>query len=102
MPQCASVIKHKDDASLTYKFPRLPIPLTIAILTERLAGGRGIALETHTAVSAKPKAVNMISAGRVKGHLASQFRLTRVATCHEEHSDVTATDGRRGKTNNVA
>lgn len=38
----------------TNRLPRLPKPFTIPIATERFAGGRGMALDVHTSVSAKP------------------------------------------------
>ena len=39
---------------MTHKLPIFPNPLTIPIAAARFAGGRGMAFETHTSVSANP------------------------------------------------
>ena len=41
-------------SSQTHRLPMFPTPLTIAMAADLLAGGRGITLETQTAVSANP------------------------------------------------
>ena len=40
--------------NVTDKFPIFPNPLTIPMAAARFVGGRGIALDTHTNVKAKP------------------------------------------------
>ena len=37
-----------------YRLPMLPKPFTIPIAADRLAGGRGMAFDTHTNVNANP------------------------------------------------
>ena len=49
---------HGDCNCWTNKFPRLPNPFTIPIAADRFAGGRGIALDVHTNVRAKPSKIS--------------------------------------------
>lgn len=61
----------------TYRVPRFPIPLTIAMLAERLDGGLGIELETQTRVNANPGIALYVMFTLNRGTL-----LTGISACH--------------------
>ena len=47
-------LKQAVESESTYRLPMFPKPFTMPMAADRFAGGRGIALATHTIVSAKP------------------------------------------------
>lgn len=68
------------------------------IATERFAGGRGMALETHTAVRAKPVRAYQCQ----QGMRYTAMSRTCVAGSHEEHADIAATDRHGRQADDIA
>ena len=76
----------------------------MAMLTERFAGGRGTALETQTAVRAKPRRYDTryLDQNPYLPYIWVVEELTRVSVRHEEQCYISTSYGRRRQTDNVA
>lgn len=81
----------------THRFPIFPKPFTIPIAAERFEGGRGIALDTHTSVRAKPR--YHVNAGLYNDE---NIALATIAAGHKEHSDISTTNWKCRNTDNIS
>ena len=82
----------------TDKFPKFPKPFTIPIAADRLAGGLGTALDTHTRVRANPVEKNF---RHVQGRqLYSQ--LTGISRGHQEHSHISTANRHSRRANDIS